>query len=136
MKDQAVKERFVELRAKGWSFDRIGKEVQVSKQTLITWSRDLALEIRNMRAIEHEALLEQYALTRNGRIEFLGDLLKKLREELAARSLATVSTERLIDLALKVEEEWKNAMPELKLGTEEGIYDGLLEDKSVAYWSA
>ena len=98
MKDQSAKEMFVQLRASGWSFDRISKELKTSKQTLITWSRDLALEMRNRRAIEHEAPLEQYALTREGRIQFIGDLVKKLREELASRSLATVPTERLIDL--------------------------------------
>jgi hypothetical protein len=102
MKDQAVKEQFVEFRARGWSFYRIAKELKVSKQSLVNWSRELSLEIRNRRAIEHEALLEQYALTREGRIEFLGDLVKKLREELASRSLASVSTERLVDLSLKI----------------------------------
>jgi len=83
MKDQTVKEKFVELRARGWSFDRIAKELQVSKQTLVNWSRELSLEIRNRRAIEHEALLEQYAVTQAGRIELLGELLKRLKEELA-----------------------------------------------------
>jgi hypothetical protein len=115
MKDIAVQERFVELRAKGWSFDRIGKELKTSKQTLVNWSREMALEIQNRRAIEHEALLEQYALTREGRIRFLGDLVKKLREELASRSFATVPTERLVDLTLKVGEEWQGVIPELTL---------------------
>jgi orotate phosphoribosyltransferase-like protein len=57
MKDLAVKEQFVELRARGWSFDRIAKELKVSKQTLINWSRELVLEISNRRAIERESLL-------------------------------------------------------------------------------
>lgn len=51
MKDQETKERFVELRAKGWSFDRIARELKVSKQTLINWSRELALQIGNLKAI-------------------------------------------------------------------------------------
>jgi hypothetical protein len=138
MKDLAVKEQFVELRARGWSFDRIAKDLKVSKQTLINWSRELALEISNLRGIEHESLLEQYTLTREGRIEFLGDLVKKLREELASRSLATVSTERLVDLTLKVGEEWKEVTPELTLGTEEDALDSLNKSlmKTVTHWSA
>ena len=101
MKDQSVKEEFLKLRAKGWSFNRIAKQLGVSKPTLIAWSRDLALEIRNQKALEHEALLEQCSLTREARIQFLGDLVKKLLEELSSRNLATIPTERLVDLALK-----------------------------------
>lgn len=138
MKDIAVKEQFVEMRARGWSFDRIAKELKVSKQSLVNWSRELFLEIRNRRAIEHEALLEQYALTREGRIEFLGDLVKKLREELASRSLATVSTERLVDLTLRVGEEWQGVIPELTLGIEEDPFESLNKSlkKTVTSWSA
>ena len=29
-----TKERFIELRAKGWSFDKIAKEIGKAKQTL------------------------------------------------------------------------------------------------------
>jgi orotate phosphoribosyltransferase-like protein len=35
MKDQETRGRFIELRAQGLSFDKISKELQVSKQTLI-----------------------------------------------------------------------------------------------------
>jgi len=76
MKDQAVKEEFVELRARGWSFNRIAEKLKVSKQSLVNWSRELSLEIKNRRAIEFEALLEQHAMTREKRIEAIGQLLK------------------------------------------------------------
>jgi transcriptional regulator with XRE-family HTH domain len=56
MKDQSVKEEFLKLRAKGWSFNRIAKQLGVSKPTLLAWSRDFALEIRNQKALEHENL--------------------------------------------------------------------------------
>ena len=35
MKPQSVKENFIDLRAKGFSFDNIAKELKMSKQTLI-----------------------------------------------------------------------------------------------------
>ena len=60
MKDQETKEGFVELRAKGWSFDRIAQELRVSKQTLINWRREFALQISNLKAIELEALREKF----------------------------------------------------------------------------
>ena len=56
MKEQEIKTGFVELRAKGWSYDRIAQELKVSKQTLIIWSKELACEIANLKAIELETL--------------------------------------------------------------------------------
>lgn len=51
MKDQETKEKFVELRAKGLSFDRIAAELHVSKQSLINWAKELETEIGNMRKL-------------------------------------------------------------------------------------
>ncbi len=95
MKDLAAKEQFIELRAKGWSFDRISKELHTSKATLISWSKELTLEVRNRRELEREVLLEQVSLTQEARIQFIGDLLAKLRQELLSRNLTNVPTERV-----------------------------------------
>jgi hypothetical protein len=137
LKDAAVKEKFVEFRAKGWSFDRISKALETSKQTLIHWSRELQLDIRNRRAIEREALLEQYSLTCEARIQLIGDLMGKLRQELMSRNLANVSSERLFDMALKALEEWQSISPEMKLGIEEDVWQSLNKsmEKTVSSWS-
>jgi len=58
MKDTETKTRFVELRAQGLSFAKIAEEIGVSKQSLIAWSKDLRLEIENLKQIELEALRE------------------------------------------------------------------------------
>jgi transcriptional regulator with XRE-family HTH domain len=137
MKDQGVRERFVELRAKGWSFDRIAKELKVSKQTLINWSRELTLDIRNRRAIEQEALLEQFSLTCEAKIQFIGDLMGKLRDELMSRNLTSVSSERLFEMALKTLAEWERISPELTLGVKEDPLVSLNNclEKTIANWS-
>ena len=57
METTELKERFIELRAKGWSFDRIAKELGKAKQTLIDWSKDLQDEIANCKALELELSL-------------------------------------------------------------------------------
>ena len=62
MKDQETQQKFVELRTQGRSFARIAEELQVSKRTLIEWSRKFQFEILNQRAIELEALRERYVL--------------------------------------------------------------------------
>ena len=60
MKDDTIKSKFIELRAKNWSYNRIADELKVSKQTLITWSKDLSHVISNLRAMEIEELQERY----------------------------------------------------------------------------
>jgi hypothetical protein len=101
MKDQETKEKFVEFRAKGWSYDRIAEELQVSKQTLINWSKAFELEIANLKAIELESLQEQFFMTHRKRIELLGELFKKLKDELNRRELADIPTDRLFHVFLK-----------------------------------
>jgi hypothetical protein len=138
MKDVAVKERFVELRARGWSFNRIAKELKVSKQSLINWSREFSLEIKNRRAIEFEALLEEHSMTRQKRIEVIGQLLKRMTEELTARPLTTMPTERLLDGIIKLMAECKAVCTELTFAAEENLYESVNKnlEKTVTQWSA
>ena len=51
MNDQETIARFIFLRSQGWSFNRITVELNISKPTLIKWSREFRFEIQNQRAI-------------------------------------------------------------------------------------
>ena len=95
------KEKFIELRAKGWSFDRIAKELGRAKQTLIDWSKDLQEEIANRKALELEALYETYYLQRESRLQMFGVMLTKIKKEVESRDLSDVPTDKLLDLFLK-----------------------------------
>ena len=99
MKDQETQQKFVELRARGRSFARIAEELQVSKRTLIEWSRKFQFEIQNQRAIELEALRERYLATRDEQARQLGERLREVEAELATRQVAELSTPRLFTLA-------------------------------------
>ncbi len=101
MKNQQTKERFIELRAKGFSFERIAKELKVSKQTLINWSKELKIEVANLKAIELEALQEKYYLTKQKRIELFGEKLQAIKDELEKRDLSDIPTKRLFELLEK-----------------------------------
>jgi len=102
MKDNSVKEKFVELRASGMSFDKISKELNVSKQSLITWVKEFETEIGNLRKIELEFLQEKYFMLKNQRIELFGEKLKAIKGELDKRDLSEVPTAGLYDLFLKI----------------------------------
>jgi len=131
MKDQETKNRFIELRAKGLSFDKISKELKVSKQTLIDWSRDLQEEITNLKAIELEALQEKYFLTKEKRIELFGERLKAIAEELDKRDLKDVSTEKLIELLLRYHRTLIDEFTPLELTKKEELgYSDFTEKKT------
>lgn len=102
MEATGVKEQFIELRAKGWSYDKIAKELGKAKQTLVDWGRELSEEIASRKALELEALYEKHYLTVQTRVEAFGEILGKLKAELMTRTdLTDVPTEKLLDLFLK-----------------------------------
>ena len=102
MKTTEQKEKFVELRAKNLSFDKIAKKLNVSKPTLIEWSQELNQEIANLKTIELEALQEKYYMQKKQKIKLYGKQLEKIKEELEARlennELKDVKTEQLFKL--------------------------------------
>lgn len=101
---QELKSQFVSLRAKGLSYRKIASKLKVSKTTLANWSQELEAEIASLRAIELEGLQEQYGLLKEGRIRLLGGMIKRLRQEALSRDLATLPTDKLLDLLLKYDE--------------------------------
>jgi transposase len=99
MTDQETLVRFVQLRAEGRSFARIADELNVSKPTLIKWSRKFQFEIHNQRAILLEAVQERWLHTREERVATLGAQLQQVEAELARRNIGELSTPRLFALA-------------------------------------
>jgi len=100
METLETKERFIELRAKGWSFDKIAQELGKAKQTLIDWSKELEEEIANLKALELEALYESYYLLKEAKIKKYGAILSKITDELESRDFTDVRTGRLLELYL------------------------------------
>jgi transcriptional regulator with XRE-family HTH domain len=102
LKTSSDHNRFIELRAKGWSYQKIADEIGVAKQTLINWSKKHQLEIANLRAIEIDALQSQYGLTTAGRMQMLGGILQRANEELKRRDFSNIPPHKLVDLVLKI----------------------------------
>lgn len=107
-----TKQQFIELRAKGYSFDKIAKELGKAKQTLIDWSKELQDEIANLKALELEALYESYFLLKENRLQTFGGLLNKLKDEVLSRDLSDVPTDKLLDLFLKYNAQIKEEVVE------------------------
>jgi hypothetical protein len=109
MHDEKTVQRFVELRSQGWPFARIATELQVSKPTLINWSRKHQFHIQNLRAIELEALAEQWLSSVSDRLNRLGQQLQKVETELASRDIKELSTPQLYSLARNLRRQMEQA---------------------------
>jgi len=121
MEPTAQKERLIELRAQGWSFDKIAKELGKAKQTLIDWSRELQDEIANRKALELDMLYEKYYLHKENRLQTFGELLKRIKDEIAGRNLKDVPTEKLLDLYIKYSDKVKEEVVEPRFKTSQEI---------------
>jgi len=112
MDNTGQKERFIEMRAQGYSFDKIAKELGRAKQTLIDWSKELQEEIANLKALELEALYEKYYLLKETRLQTFGEMLQKIKKEVDKRNLSDVPTDKLLDLYLKYNSQAKEEIVE------------------------
>jgi hypothetical protein len=121
MTDLTIKNKFIELRAKGHSFDYIAKELKKSKQTLINWGKEFEDEIANLKGVELEILFESCFVLKEHRIKLLASNLKLVKEELDKRNLEDVPTEKLIDISMKNINMLKNEYVEPVFKSEEDM---------------
>ena len=123
------KSRFIHLRAKGLSYAKIAKELKVSTSTLSNWNQELEEQIAWVKALELEALQEEYFMLKEGRIKLLGSQLKTIQEEISGRDLSKVSTEKLMELQLRYFGELKTEYVATVTGNKIGIK---LDSKEIA----
>jgi hypothetical protein len=95
MHDEQTVQRFIELRSQGWPFARIATELNVSKPTLINWSRKHQFQIQNLRAIELEAVADRWLSSVSDRLNSLGGQLHKVD----TRDIKALSTPQLYAIA-------------------------------------
>jgi len=110
MHDDNTVQRFIELRAKGWSFARLITELNVSKPTLIAWSRKHQFTIQNLKAVELEALGDKWLAPVTDRVNGLGEKLIQVEAELAKRDLGDLTTPQLYRLARSLRRQIEHAV--------------------------
>ena len=109
MHDGKIVQRFIELRSQGWPFARIAAELNVSKPTLINWSRKHQFEIQNLRAVELEALADKWLSSVSERVNVLGQQLRNVEIELATRDVKDLSTPQLYAMARSLRRQIEEA---------------------------
>lgn len=129
-------EKFIELRAGGLSYDKIAEQTGISKPTLLKWNRDYGKELEMAQYFELQNLLAQYGVMRKNRVEAVSELLSSALGELKKRagsdSLSRLPTDKLVSLALLLEQRLERETGERRLdlsplGEWEKQYDNYAE---------
>jgi len=110
MHDDNTVQRFIELRTQGWSYARLMTELNVSKPTLIAWSRKHQFQIQNLKAIELEALGEKWLASTADRVNALGEQLRQVERELGQRNVGDLTTPQLHSLARSLRRQIERAV--------------------------
>ena len=108
MKPAEKKEQFIILRAAGKSYAAISKELEISKSTCTKWERELEDNIAELKAESLEQLYNSYYMTKEARIEKLGQTLQGINDALDGADLAELPPEKLLDFKLKYTQALKD----------------------------
>ena len=120
MSKQDLIEKFVELRIAGETFEAIAKKLEVSKQTLIKWSKEDEIKetVTTAKLMKYQSILKIYEQNRQSKIEYFASLSKKMQDELKTRDLSNVRTENLLKLILSSDEKLSKLTPSKEFGGE------------------
>ena len=136
MHDDATRDRFIELRARDWSFDRLVRELNVSKPTLLNWSRLFQSEIQNARAIHQEALREKHLPSPEARLQALGKHIELVEAELGKRDLSSLPTWRLVSLAAALRREAARSAGQPQFSIPESLLPDFERNTNLHEWQA
>ena len=105
MHTEETKNRFIELRALGLSYDKIAAETGVNKRTLMEWNREFADEIHDLRAAGRERLKEKLIGSREQWCARIVAHFDRLDREFGTRKLQYSPTESVFRMMLSARNE-------------------------------
>lgn len=95
MHDNQTKDKFIELRAKGISLDKISEQLDVSKGAVYDWELRFKPQIQRLRAVELQAIQERVLSGYEQELTYLAEELKRVQAELRDRDYGYCNTEQL-----------------------------------------
>ncbi|MBK6912283.1 MAG: hypothetical protein IPH11_00845 [Ignavibacteriales bacterium] len=107
-------QKFIELRAEGLSFDVIAKKVNVSKPTLIKWSKELKDKIEEVTQIIEEQFISEQRIKNVVRAQKISEELDRAYEALRKTDYENMKKKDLINIIKVLEENLKLKTQEKK----------------------
>lgn len=110
MKPSETKAKFIEMRARGLSFEKIASELNVAPATLYRWQKQMAAEIQTKTHAERERILEKFNLAENERLDRYCALYKRVSEQIEKDYLQIIPTHHLVRMMLVLDRKISKAM--------------------------
>ena len=98
-------QKFIELRAEGLSFDEIAKRVNISKPTLIKWSKELKDKIDEVTQIIEEQFLAEQRIKNIARAQKISEELDRAYTALGNTNYEDMKKKDLINIIKILEEK-------------------------------
>ncbi len=113
MYPEEIKMKFLELRIQNLSLDKISKEINVSKQTLIKWNREFSSEITEWKETILEQKLEQYGLSISGQLDLINERLNTIQKELDKNETLDLDPKELMQMEIQYMRQIPNILKPL-----------------------
>ena len=101
MKSDEDREKFIELRARGFGYTYIAKELGISKSTCFEWNKEMRYRVDEARDARLLDLYEQYNITKESRIKQLYKILEKIDNAVDAADFTSLSVKDLLEIRTK-----------------------------------
>ncbi len=122
---------FVELRAEGRSFDEIAKRVNISKPTLIKWSREFKDKIEEVSKVIEEQFIIEQKVKRTVRAQKLSEELDKAYEALKKTDYKNMSKKDLINIIEKIENKLSTIVGANSANEDDDTYKLIVERRII-----
>lgn len=107
MKDQETRQKFIKLRAEGYSFSKIANELNISKATCSEWQKQYEEAIAKLQKDQLEELYRSYGMLKSQRIASLGSTLQKIDNAIQEADFSSVDPAKLLEIKLKYQDTLK-----------------------------
>ena len=107
LKPQEQKTEFIRLRAEGRSYSYIAEALHISKSTCSAWEKEMQEAVSDLKRDNLEELYNSFFMTKEARVQKLGETLKDIDTALASADLTEAPVEKLLDFKLKYTEALK-----------------------------
>jgi len=91
-------QKFIRLKAEGYSYDVITKKLNISKPTLLKAGRQLTEEIEKSKEIYYDEIITKQKLNKTNRLKRYSIILNKALQEIENRKLENFSNKELFEL--------------------------------------
>jgi hypothetical protein len=110
MYDNATKDKFIELRAAGWSYTRIAEELNIDRKTVFRWNQQFGARMENLRQLQLEDLQQRLMGSQQQRFSDLVEEYQRYRNALKARNPDRIPQHTLFHITSRLRDRIEKQM--------------------------